>query len=123
MNGLLDIAAFQARLTDEMKAFAKGQGKAAVAKAAELAAEITGATGQRLVAYASDYVQDTLDDRGLLILLQAEMSLLRTQAWTAFALAQNQTERARRAAIKVAQENAATVATGVVIALVRGGKK
>jgi hypothetical protein len=123
MNGLLDIATFQARLTDELKTFAKGQGKAAVAKAAELAAEISGKTGQRLLAYAADYVNDTLNDRGLLILLKAEMSLLQTQAWTAFGLAQNQTERARRAAIKAAQENAATVATGVVIALVGGLKK
>ena len=122
-NGLLDIASFQARLTDELKTFARGQGKAAVAKAAELAAEISGATGQRLLAYAADYVDDKLDDRGLLKLLQAEMSLLRMQAWTAFGLAQDQGERARRAAVKAAQENAATAATGVIIALVGGLKK
>lgn len=122
-NGLLDIAAFQARLTDELKAFARGQGKAAVAKAAELAAEISGATGQRLLAYAADYVNDSLDDRGLLKLLQCEMALLRTQAWSAFGLAQNQGERARRAAVKAAQENAATAATGIVIAMVGGFKK
>lgn len=122
-QGLLDLASFQARLTEELKTFARGQGKAVVAKAAQLAAEISSTTGQRLMAYAADYVNDKLDDRGLLKLLKAEMSLLRVQAWTAFALAQNQTERARRAAIKAAQENAATAATGVIIALAGSLKK
>lgn len=123
MNALLDLAAFQDRLKEELKTFARGQGKAAVLKAAELAAEISATTGQRLLAYAADFVNDKLTEQGLLKLLQAEMSLLRVQAWTAFGLAQNQGERARRAALKAAQENAATAATGVIIALVGGLKK
>lgn len=122
-SGLLDLATFQERLKDELKTFARGQGKAAVIKAAELAAEISAVTGQRLMAYAADYVNDKLDDKGLLKLLQVEMSLLRVQAWSAFGLAQNQGERARRAAVKAAQQNAATLATGVVISLVGGLKK
>jgi predicted metal-dependent hydrolase len=123
MNALLDLAAFQDRLKEELKTFARGQGKAAVLKAAELAAEISATTGQRLLAYAADFVNDKLTEQGLLKLLQAEMSLLRVQAWTAFGLAQNQGERARRAALKSAQQNAATAATGVIIALVGGLKK